>query len=110
MYSIKFQVSDYVSDRIAALRLKHPGQYTNIACIRNVVAHWFFSFLGISIGCRKSKWSSKTISSSFYVLVEGQEAYPAVRKSIVEDCFENRLSLNFIFFSPSSFKTWVSGY
>lgn len=31
---IRVKVSDYVMDRIAALRLKHPGQYQNIACIR----------------------------------------------------------------------------
>lgn len=31
---IRVKVSDYVMDRIAALRLQHPGQYQNIACIR----------------------------------------------------------------------------
>jgi tRNA (guanine-N7-)-methyltransferase len=31
---IRVKVSDYVIDKIAALRLKHPGEYQNIACIR----------------------------------------------------------------------------
>ncbi len=35
---INLQVSDYVNDRIIALRQKQPGQYSNIACIRKVVA------------------------------------------------------------------------
>ncbi|XP_046618110.1 tRNA (guanine-N(7)-)-methyltransferase isoform X4 [Neodiprion virginianus] len=32
---IRVKVSDYVTDRIAALRLQHPGQYRNIACLRS---------------------------------------------------------------------------
>lgn len=31
---IRVKVSDYVTDRIAALRVQNPGQYNNIACIR----------------------------------------------------------------------------
>ncbi|XP_034241737.1 tRNA (guanine-N(7)-)-methyltransferase [Thrips palmi] len=31
---IRVKVSDYVMDRIAALRTQHPGQYQNIACLR----------------------------------------------------------------------------
>ncbi|KAH0569138.1 tRNA (guanine-N(7)-)-methyltransferase isoform X1 [Cotesia glomerata] len=31
---IRIKVSDYVMDRIAALRSQHPGQYQNIACLR----------------------------------------------------------------------------
>lgn len=31
---IRVKVSDYVMDRIAALRSQHPGDYGNIACIR----------------------------------------------------------------------------
>lgn len=31
---IRVKVSDYVMDRIAALREKHPGQYQNVACLR----------------------------------------------------------------------------
>lgn len=32
---IRVKVSDYVIDRIKALRTKHPGSYENIACIRS---------------------------------------------------------------------------
>jgi len=31
---IRVKVSDYVMDRITALREQHPGKYQNIACIR----------------------------------------------------------------------------
>lgn len=31
---IRVKVSDYVMDRIAALRSQNPGQYQNIACLR----------------------------------------------------------------------------
>lgn len=31
---IRVKVSDYVRDKIRALRVNHPGQFTNIACIR----------------------------------------------------------------------------
>lgn len=31
---IRVKVSDYVMDRIAALRLQQPGEYQNIACVR----------------------------------------------------------------------------
>lgn len=32
---IRVKVSDYVMDRIAALRKQQPGEYQNIACIRS---------------------------------------------------------------------------
>ena len=32
---IRVKVSDYVKDRIRALRLQNPGNYTNIACLRS---------------------------------------------------------------------------
>ena len=31
---IRVKVSDYVKDRVIALRKNHPGQYQNIACLR----------------------------------------------------------------------------
>lgn len=31
---IRVKVSDYVQDRIKALRIQHPTKYNNIACIR----------------------------------------------------------------------------
>ncbi|CAN7948417.1 unnamed protein product, partial [Ixodes pacificus] len=37
---IRVKVSDYVQDRIKALRVQHPGQYGNVACIRtNAMKH-----------------------------------------------------------------------
>lgn len=37
---IRVKVSDYVQDRVKALRAQHPGQYDNIACIRtNAMKH-----------------------------------------------------------------------
>jgi tRNA (guanine-N7-)-methyltransferase len=32
---IRVKVSDYVQDRVKALREQHPGKYQNIACIRS---------------------------------------------------------------------------
>jgi len=32
---IRVKVSDYVKDRITALRSQHPGQYNNVACLRS---------------------------------------------------------------------------
>ena len=32
---IRVKVADFVMDRIAALRQKHPGSYQNVACIRS---------------------------------------------------------------------------
>lgn len=31
---IRVKVSDYVMDRVKALRLQHPGRFGNIACVR----------------------------------------------------------------------------
>ena len=32
---IRVKVSDYVKDRIKALRLQNPGSYNNVACLRS---------------------------------------------------------------------------
>ena len=32
---IRVKVSDYVQDRVKALRAQNPGQYQNIACLRS---------------------------------------------------------------------------
>ena len=34
-FEIRVKVSDYVQDRIKALRVQHPGQYGNVACSRS---------------------------------------------------------------------------
>ena len=32
--AVMLQVTEYVKERIAALRTDHPGQYANISCLR----------------------------------------------------------------------------
>ena len=32
---IRLKVSEYVQDRIKALRILHPGDYGNVACLRS---------------------------------------------------------------------------
>jgi len=39
---IRVKVSDYVKDRIKALRIQHPNHYNNIACIRSNTMKYFF--------------------------------------------------------------------
>lgn len=51
---IRVKVSDYVRDRIQALRASQPGQYQNIACIRsNAMKHLpnFFRKGQVGLGC-----------------------------------------------------------
>lgn len=43
---IRVKVSDYVMDRIQALRLMHPGQYRNIACLRTNAMKYLPNFFG----------------------------------------------------------------
>lgn len=54
---IRVKVSDYVMDRIAALRIQHPGQYQNIACIRSNAMKYLPNFfkkgqVGIAINTK----------------------------------------------------------
>ncbi|KAF5298209.1 hypothetical protein FQA39_LY02633 [Lamprigera yunnana] len=63
---IRVKVSDYVLDRIAALREQHTVGYRNIACLRTnamkYLPNYFkkgqlyirFNFLGILVGCHKN--------------------------------------------------------
>ena len=41
---IRVKVSDYVTDRITALRSQHPGRYTNVACLRSNAMKYNSSF------------------------------------------------------------------
>jgi len=45
---IRLKVSDYVMDRIKALRLLHPGQYQNIACLRTNAMKYLVNYLNKS--------------------------------------------------------------
>ena len=48
---IRLKVSDYVQKRVEALRLQHPGQYTNIACIRSNAMKHLPNFFGKAQVC-----------------------------------------------------------
>ena len=47
---IRVKVSDYVTDRIVALRSQHPGQYTNVACLRTNAMKYDSSFFSALVG------------------------------------------------------------
>ncbi|XP_075757839.1 tRNA (guanine-N(7)-)-methyltransferase isoform X1 [Pelodiscus sinensis] len=88
---IRVKVSDYVRDRIQALRASHPGQYQNIACIRsNAMKHlpnffrkgqltkMFFLFPDPHFKKTKHKWRiiSPTLLAEYaYVLRVGGLIY-----------------------------------
>lgn len=88
---IRVKVSDYVNDRIIALRQKHPGQYTNIACIRTnamkylpnffrqgQLSKMFFLFPDPHFKKAKHKWriiNETLIAEYAYVLREGGKIY-----------------------------------
>ncbi|XP_050041821.1 tRNA (guanine-N(7)-)-methyltransferase isoform X1 [Dermacentor andersoni] len=81
---IRVKVSDYVQDRIKALRAQHPGQYKNVACIRtNAMKHlpnffrkgqltkMFFLFPDPHFKKQKHKWriiSRQLLAEYAYVL------------------------------------------
>ena len=55
---IRVKVSDYVMDRIAALRQQHEGNYQNIACIRTNAMKYlpnYFSKGQVSTLCHVDK-------------------------------------------------------
>ncbi|XP_053379547.1 tRNA (guanine-N(7)-)-methyltransferase-like [Mercenaria mercenaria] len=88
---IRVKVSDYVKDRIEALRKQNPGQYQNIACIRanamkylpnffekGQLTKMFFLFPDPHFKKTKHKWriiSSTLLAEYAYVLREGGIVY-----------------------------------
>lgn len=88
---IRVKVSDYVQDRIKALREKNPGQYQNIACLRsNAMKHlpnffhkgqlrkMFFLFPDPHFKKTKHKWriiSSTLLAEYAYVTCVGGLVY-----------------------------------
>ncbi|XP_070172193.1 tRNA (guanine-N(7)-)-methyltransferase [Polyergus mexicanus] len=88
---IRIKVSDYVMDRIAALRSQNPGQYQNIACLRTnamkYLPNYFFKgqlkkmfFLYPDPHFKKSKHKWRIINKSLlaeyaYVLAEEATVY-----------------------------------
>ncbi|XP_072017930.1 tRNA (guanine-N(7)-)-methyltransferase-like [Amphiura filiformis] len=98
---IRVKVSDYVQDRIVALRRNHPGQYTNIACLRGNAMKYlpnffkkgqltkmFFLFPDPHFKKTKHKWrviSPTLIAEYAYVLAEGGFVYTITDVKEVHD-------------------------
>lgn len=88
---IRVKVSDYVMDRIAALRSQYPGQYQNIACLRTNAMKYlpnyfqkgqlkkmFFLYPDPHFKKSKHKWRiiNKTLLAEYaYVLAEDATVY-----------------------------------
>nr|CAG4638681.1 EOG090X0BSB [Cyclestheria hislopi] len=88
---IRVKVSDFVQDRIKALRLLHPGNYGNIACLRSNAMKYlpcffekgqltkmFFLFPDPHFKKAKHKWRiiNETLLAEYaYVLSEGGLVY-----------------------------------
>lgn len=88
---IRVKVSEYVQDRIKALRLQNPGKYENIACIRSNAMKYlpnffkkgqltkmFFLFPDPHFKVKKHKWriiSPQLLSEYAYVLMVGGIVY-----------------------------------
>ncbi|KAG7210900.1 hypothetical protein KM043_016278 [Ampulex compressa] len=88
---IRVKVSDYVMDRIAALRTQNPGQYQNIACLRTNAMKYlpnyfekgqlkkmFFLYPDPHFKRSKHKWRiiNKTLLAEYaYVLAHGAIVY-----------------------------------
>ncbi|XP_042903110.1 tRNA (guanine-N(7)-)-methyltransferase isoform X2 [Parasteatoda tepidariorum] len=88
---IRVKVSDYVQERVKALRVQNPGKYENIACIRsNAMKHlpnffskaqlskMFFLFPDPHFKAKKHKWriiSPQLLSEYAYVLKIGGLVY-----------------------------------
>ncbi len=98
---IRVKVSDYVRDRIAALRERHPGKYGNVACLRTNAMKYlpnyfrrgqlekmFFLFPDPHFKKAKHKWRiiNETLLAEYaYVLGEGGKLYTVTD---VEDLHE----------------------
>ncbi|KAK9497019.1 hypothetical protein O3M35_012811 [Rhynocoris fuscipes] len=98
---IRVKVSDYVMDRIKALRMKNPGSYGNIACIRSNAMKYlpnyfnkgqlkkmFFLYPDPHFKKAKHKWriiSSTLLAEYAYILSEGGIVYTVTD---VEDLHE----------------------
>ena len=88
---IRVKVSDYVKDRITALRVEHPGQYQNVACIRTnamkylpnyfrkgQLSKMFFLFPDPHFKKTKHKWriiSTTLLAEYAYVMAVGGIVY-----------------------------------
>jgi tRNA (guanine-N7-)-methyltransferase len=48
---IRLKVSEYVQDRIKALRILHPGDYGNVACLRSNAMKYLHLFCSFTWEC-----------------------------------------------------------
>ncbi len=110
---IRVKVSDYVRDRIEALRQKHVGQYNNIACVRanamkylpnffykGQLTKMFFLFPDPHFKKTKHKWriiSATLLSEYAYVLREGGHIYTITDVKEVHDWMVMHLSAHPLF-------------
>ena len=65
---IRVQVSDYVMDRITALRLQNVEQYDNIACIRTNAMKYLLNYFKkgqLSIYCNIKVLSSRVTAADY---------------------------------------------
>lgn len=104
---IRVKVSDYVIDRIEALRSQNPGQYENIACIRTNAMKYlpnyfrkgqlkkmFFLYPDPHFKKAKHKWRiiNKTLLAEYaYVLAENvnKKQLQKLYKKVTIDLFIN---------------------
>ena len=100
------KVSDYVKDKISALRSQNPGQFTNVACLRGNAMKYlpnffrkgqltkmFFLFPDPHFKKAKHKWRiiNETLLAEYaYVLRVGGKIYTITD---VEDLFDWEVSL-----------------
>ena len=103
---IRVKVSDYVKDKISALRSQNPGQFTNVACLRGnamkylpnffrkgQLSKMFFLFPDPHFKKAKHKWRiiNETLLAEYaYVLRVGGKIYTVTD---VEDLFDWEVSL-----------------
>ncbi|XP_070565669.1 tRNA (guanine-N(7)-)-methyltransferase-like isoform X2 [Ptychodera flava] len=105
---IRVKVSDYVKDRITALREKHPGKYQNIGCIRTNAMKYlpnfftkgqltkmFFLFPDPHFKKTKHKWriiSTTLLAEYAYVLAVGGMVYTITDVKDVHEWMKSHFS------------------
>lgn len=110
---IRVKVSDYVMDRIKALRLQNPGQYNNIACIRTncmkylpnyfskgQLSKMFFLYPDPHFKKTKHKWRiiSPTLLAEYaYCLREGGFLYTITDVEEVHEWMVKHISVHPLF-------------
>ncbi|XP_077978393.1 tRNA (guanine-N(7)-)-methyltransferase-like [Glandiceps talaboti] len=110
---IRVKVSDYVKDRITALRVKHPGEYQNIACIRTNAMKYlpnffkkgqltkmFFLFPDPHFKKTKHKWriiSTTLLAEYAYVMAVGGLVYTITDVKEVHEWMKSHFSQHPLF-------------